>query len=130
MRDPNEQVAAGRAAEAELEAALRSLPLRPAPRGLVQATLVRVRRSARPPFRLNWIDLALGAFGTLMAALTLLAWNALRRVDAANLRRMALATDQASEVLVLGVILGVGLVVLAVVVFVGLVLVVQRRRSR
>jgi hypothetical protein len=130
MTDPSEQPEAERAAEAEVEAALRSLPMRPAPRGLVQATLARVRSSARPPFRLSWIDLALGTFGTLMAALALLAWGTLRQAAGADLRRMALVTDQAPEVLVLGVILGAGLVLMALGAFVGLVLLVQRRRPR
>ena len=130
MRDQREFSDAERAAYAEVDAALRSAPLRPAPGDLVQATLARVRRSARPPFRLKWIDLALGAFGAVMAALALAAWGIVRQAAAIDPRRVALAVELPPELLALGAIVTSGLMLLVAGAVIGVVLVLQKRRAR
>jgi hypothetical protein len=64
------------AAYAEVDAALRSDPLAPAPRALRAKVMAAVaawpRATARPGFRLGWIDLALSLFLSGMLALLLL----------------------------------------------------------
>jgi hypothetical protein len=67
---------AGRAADAALEEALRSYPLRPAPPGLARAVRARLTaRGERPHFRLAWLDYALSVLGACMAGLALLLWQ-------------------------------------------------------
>jgi hypothetical protein len=58
-----------------IDDALRTYPLKPAPRTLlpgVVASIAAYPRGARPPFRVPWLDIALSAFGAGMALLALL----------------------------------------------------------
>jgi hypothetical protein len=69
---------AERAAYAAVDEALRSDPLAPAPRTLapgVLAAIAAYQRAALPPFRLDWMDMALSGFGAGMVLLALLLWR-------------------------------------------------------
>src|SRR4051794_20892125 len=64
-------------AMAAVDDALRSFPLQPAPASLAPAVLAELRSpayapTARPVFRLSWMDFALSGFVALMLALVLL----------------------------------------------------------
>jgi hypothetical protein len=59
--------------EAELDTALRALPLRPTPPGLARAVMARVRAyPSRPRFQISWLDVALCGFGAAMVGVLLL----------------------------------------------------------
>ena len=118
---------AERAAYAAVDEALRTQPLRPPPpelAGLVMAQLTGPGRAAaaRPVFRLGWIDYALPAFASLMAALALLL---LRRVTPEFAARvgvqLAAPAAQANGLVWLlalgGLLLAGGLLAVAVLVF-------------
>jgi hypothetical protein len=117
-----------RAAYADVDAALRTLPARPTPPGLARAVLARVQRLAHPPFQLTWIDMALGVFGTLMVAFVLLVWSILRQAQAFNLQQLTFATPQAPELLVLGAVILGGLIFIAVAALIALIVMLQTRR--
>lgn len=60
----------------ELEDALQTYPIIPAPAGFSGMVMDNVRASAPiPQFRLSWIDYALTIFATSMIALTLILWR-------------------------------------------------------
>jgi hypothetical protein len=116
---------AERAAYAAVDEALRTQPLRPAPpelAGLVMAQLNGPGRAAaaRPVFRLGWMDYALPAFASLMAALALLLLRRMTPEFAARLWAQ-LAASQANGLVWLlalgGLLLAGGLVAVAVLVF-------------
>ena len=63
-------------ADFELEDALRTYPIIPAPTGFSEMVMDNVRASTPiPQFRLSWIDYALTFFATSMIALTLVLWR-------------------------------------------------------
>ena len=128
MTDRPEFSAPERAAYAEVDAALGTLPARPAPAGLAHAVLARVRRLARPPFQLTWIDMALGVFGTLMVAIVLLVWGILRQAQAFNFQQLTFATPQGPELLVLNAVILGGLIFIAVAAIIAIVVMLQARR--
>lgn len=112
-----------RTANATVEAALRSFPLAPAPRGLARAVMARVQAAPRPRFRLGWLDYALSVFATLMAALLWLGWQRLpKEAWPVLLQRLGL-TLPGLELLLLaagllaGVLLASGAVLLAALLF-------------
>ena len=121
------EAAAERAAFAAVDAALRTQPLRSAPPELAAAVMASVRATggaapARITFRLTWIDYALPAFATLMAALALLAWRMLTPETAARLWiRVVVLLQQANGLVwalaLAGVVLAGGLAALAALVF-------------
>ena len=116
-----------RAAYAAVDEALRTQPLRPAPpelAGLVMTQLTGPERAsaARPVFRLGWIDYALCAFASLMAALALLLLRRVTPEFAARLWAQLAAPAAVANGLVWvlaggGLLLAGGLLALAMLVF-------------
>jgi hypothetical protein len=64
------------AAQAAVDDALRTYPLRPTPATLAPRVMARLRALPAPPrFRLAWIDYALCLLATVMAAVALTFWR-------------------------------------------------------
>ena len=118
---------AERAAYAAVDEALRTQPLRPAPPELAGRVMAQLNgpgrpAAARPVFRLGWMDYALPAFASLMAALALLLLRRVTPEFAARLgTQLAAPAAQANGLVWLlalgGLLLAGGLVAVAVLVF-------------
>jgi hypothetical protein len=62
----------------QVDEALRTYPLQPAPATLAPRVMARLRAlTPAPRFRLSWIDYALSLFAASMLGLALLGWQAL-----------------------------------------------------
>ncbi len=124
---------AERAAYAQVDAALRTYPLAPTPRALRANVMAAVaawpRATARPRFRLGWIDLALTLFlSGMLAVLLLIAQWAATPAGRLLLARLYLVVQLAHASAWAGPLLG-GLVLAAVVLIPAILLVTALRRG-